>query len=124
MLAAQRTLCLTPDRIPNSCNGCFSSYVTTEGAGYDGSYQMNATFSRRDLLKSGTVASAACLLTKLPAMADESRRPRLRIAVKYTMIKIDGTPEEKLNLIKTLGFEGVEVDSPTSLNRAEVKSAS
>jgi hexulose-6-phosphate isomerase len=38
--------------------------------------------------------------------------PRLKKAVKYGMIRIPGSIQEKLELIKSLGFLGVEIDSP------------
>jgi hexulose-6-phosphate isomerase len=56
-------------------------------------------------------------------LADEAKKPKLRIAVKYGMIKHDGSIEEKFNLIKKLGLQGVEVDSPSSLNKDEAKAA-
>jgi hexulose-6-phosphate isomerase len=46
-------------------------------------------------------------------------RPKLRKAVKYGMIAIDGSVEDKFNLVKSLGFQGVEIDSPSGLNREE-----
>jgi hexulose-6-phosphate isomerase len=52
------------------------------------------------------------------AMANAAR-PKLRKAVKYGMIAIDGSVEDKFNLVKSLGFQGVEVDSPSGLNREE-----
>src|SRR5262245_14481161 len=85
---------------------------------------MTTSISRRDLLGAVAAASVAYGITNLKARAQEAKKPMLRIAVKYTMIKINGTPEEKLNLVKKLGFEGVEVDSPSAFNKAEVKAAS
>ena len=81
---------------------------------------MLTILSRRDLLKATLAAS---VLPALTAQADEAKKPRLRIAVKYGMIKVDAPVEKKLNLIKRLGFEGVEVDSPSGLDKAEVKAA-
>jgi L-ribulose-5-phosphate 3-epimerase len=51
------------------------------------------------------------------------KRPKLRKAVKYDMIGIDGTVEQKLELVKSLGFEGVEIDSPLEIDRAAVVAA-
>jgi len=50
--------------------------------------------------------------------APEGKR-KLRKAVKYGMIRIDGSIEEKFALIKSLGFEGVEFNSPSDINREE-----
>lgn len=84
---------------------------------------MPATFPRRDFLKSTLGASAAVALPMQFALADEAKKPKLRIAVKYGMIKHDGSIEDKFNLIKKLGLEGVEVDSPSGLNKEEAKTA-
>lgn len=83
---------------------------------------MMKSLTRRDVLKT---AVATSLLPTLTAHAAEtSKKPKLRMAVKYGMIRLDGTVEDKLNLVKKLGFEGVEVDSPSGLNKAEAKAAS
>ena len=83
---------------------------------------MSVSLARRDFLKSTLAASAA---TALPftALADEAKKPKLRIAVKFGMIKHEGSIEDKFNLIKKLGLQGVEVDSPSGLNKAEAKAA-
>ena len=81
------------------------------------------SFPRRDFLKSTLAASAVATLPMQLALADEPKKPKLRIAVKYGMIKHDGSIEDKFNLIKKLGLQGVEVDSPSGLNKAEAKAA-
>ncbi len=46
--------------------------------------------------------------------------PRLKKAVKFGMIKVPGASiEEKFALIKSLGFQGVEFDSPGNVDREE-----
>lgn len=84
---------------------------------------MPTSFPRRDFLKSTFVASAMAALPMQLALADEAKKPKLRIAVKYGMIKHDGSIEDKFNLIKKLGLQGVEVDSPSGLNKSEAKAA-
>ncbi len=84
---------------------------------------MPASFPRRDFLKSTLAASAATALPMQFALADEAKKPKLRIAVKYGMIKHEGSIEDKFNLIKQLGLQGVEVDSPSGLNKEEAKAA-
>ena len=84
---------------------------------------MPASFPRRDFLKSTLAVSAAAALPIQLAIADEAKKPKLRIAVKYGMIKHDGSIEDKFNLIKKLGLQGVEVDSPSGLNKEEAKAA-
>lgn len=84
---------------------------------------MLTSLPRRDFLKSTLAASAAAALPMQLALADEAKKPKLRMAVKYGMIKHDGSIEDKFNLIKKLGLQGVEVDSPSGLNKAEAKAA-
>lgn len=84
---------------------------------------MSATFLRRDFLKSTLAVTAATAMPLSFARADEVKKPKLRIAVKYGMIKHEGSIEDKFNLIKKLGLQGVEVDSPSGLNKAEAKAA-
>jgi hexulose-6-phosphate isomerase len=84
--------------------------------------------NRRDVL----AAAAAAVSTSLVApafrssiFADEAKPeiPKLRKAVKYGMIGEGGSVQEKFELIKSLGFEGVELDSPGGPNADEVTAA-
>jgi L-ribulose-5-phosphate 3-epimerase len=84
---------------------------------------MTTSFLRRDFLKSTLAASAAAALPMQFALADEAKKPKLKIAVKYGMIRHEGSIEDKFNLIKKLGLQGVEVDSPSGLNKEEAKAA-
>jgi hexulose-6-phosphate isomerase len=60
-----------------------------------------------------------------PAPADASAPPlRLKKAVKYAMIAPEGSIEERFALVKSLGFDGVEIDSPLDIDRAAVVAAS
>jgi L-ribulose-5-phosphate 3-epimerase len=74
---------------------------------------------RRSFLQAGLVGAAA--LASGTALGAESKKPKLKKAVKYGMIQIgDSAPiEERFALIKRLGFEGVEMDSPSNVNREE-----
>ena len=73
--------------------------------------------NRRDFLHAA-VAGAA-LAAAGPALAAEAKKPRLKKAVKYDMIKVRGSVEDKLNLVKRLGFLGVEVNSPGGPDKEE-----
>lgn len=84
---------------------------------------MTTSFPRRDFLKSTLAASAAAALPLQLTLADEAKKPKLKIAVKYGMIRHEGSIEDKFNLIKKLGLQGVEVDSPSGLNKEEAKAA-
>ncbi|MFO1019184.1 MAG: sugar phosphate isomerase/epimerase family protein [Planctomycetales bacterium] len=85
-------------------------------------------FQRREFLRTSLATAGLIGAGGLPALlADDSRppqkRPQLKKAVKFGMIGIQGSVEEKFNLIKSLGFEGVEMDSPSGINRDEVVAA-
>lgn len=84
---------------------------------------MTSSLPRRDFLKSTLAASAMASLPMQFALADEAKKPKLKIAVKYGMIRHEGSIEDKFNLIKKLGLQGVEVDSPSGLNKDEAKAA-
>src|SRR5438034_2108866 len=48
---------------------------------------------------------------------------KLKKAVKFGMIQTHGSIKEKFELIKSLGFQGVEFDSPADINRDEAVAA-
>jgi hexulose-6-phosphate isomerase len=80
--------------------------------------------TRRTLLRA---AGAAALAGALPARAGAARAPvrsaaplALKLAVKYGMVGIEGSVLDKLTLLRELGFDGVELDSPSPLDRDEV----
>ncbi len=83
---------------------------------------MNTRLSRRRFLRS-SVAGVACLASHASLVARAAEEPKLKKAVKYNMIKIQGSIEDKFNLIKSLGFQGVEMDSPSNINRLEAVKA-
>jgi hexulose-6-phosphate isomerase len=55
------------------------------------------------------------LAAKSRLSAEAAKKPKLRKAVKYAMIGAGKTVKEKFTLIKELGFEGVEIDTPEGL---------
>jgi hexulose-6-phosphate isomerase len=76
---------------------------------------------RQFIASAGALGLAAMTGSKLMAAQE---KPKLKKAVKYAMIKTEGSVAEKLELVKSLGFEGVEIDSPSSLNVQDAASAS
>jgi hexulose-6-phosphate isomerase len=76
---------------------------------------------RREFIR-GSLAGAAALAAA-PLFADETKKPKLKKAVKYAMIGIKGSIQDKFELVKSLGFQGVEVDSPSGINRDEAVKA-
>lgn len=79
--------------------------------------------SRRTFVKSTVVAGLAAS-TIMPAVAAQNKRPKLKLAVKYGMIGEGKTPLEKLELVKSIGYEGVEIDSPSKIDLPALKAAS
>ena len=78
--------------------------------------------NRREFLQT-TLAGTALGMFASGAFGDDAK-PRLKKAVKFGMIKIPGASiEKKLNVIKLLGFEGVEFDSPSDVDREEAVKA-
>src|SRR5882757_38599 len=81
---------------------------------------MSTSLDRRDFLRAAAATAALGALTHLGQIrgADApAKRPKLKKAVKYDMIKIKGTPRDKFELVKRLGFLGVEINSPSDIDR-------
>jgi hexulose-6-phosphate isomerase len=74
--------------------------------------------NRRDFLAATTATMAASTMAVARPV-----KPKLRKAVKFSMINIKGTTLEKFELVKKIGFEGVEVDSPSGINKVAAKRA-
>jgi hexulose-6-phosphate isomerase len=83
---------------------------------------MEAFVSRRTFMgmTAGFAAAGA-----LPVSAQiATRTPRsIRKAVKLGMVQVDGTIAEKFALLRELGYDGVEIDSPSQLDLDEVIAA-
>ena len=72
--------------------------------------------SRRQFLAATAAAVAAPAVARPPL-------PRLKKAVKYSMIGPGATPADKLALVKRLGFAGVEIDRPSALDLSALVAA-
>jgi L-ribulose-5-phosphate 3-epimerase len=81
---------------------------------------MNTKIDRRRFLVAGVVAA---LTAETTLSAAEKKPARLRKAVKFDMIKIKAPIRDKFELIKSLGFQGVEMDSPSKINKDEAVKA-
>jgi hexulose-6-phosphate isomerase len=81
--------------------------------------------TRRQFLQSATAASALALLGT-PLLADNAEpAPKLKIkkAVNLAMIESPGSMMEKFALIKSLGFQGIEINAPGDFDSSEITSA-
>jgi hexulose-6-phosphate isomerase len=74
----------------------------------------------------GMIMSASSTTAELPAKngSDQSNAGRIFKSVKWGMVGIKGTVLEKFELQKQLGFDGVELDSPSSMSFQEAVEAS
>jgi hexulose-6-phosphate isomerase len=74
---------------------------------------MTAPLGRRDFLRFCAATTAAVLAARAGWAAPVSApKPRLKKAVKYAMVAGKASHREKFELLKRLGFQGVEIDSP------------
>jgi len=69
------------------------------------------------MIGAGTLRAVAPLV---PGEGDGRDEPRFKKAVKFGMVQSGGSIEEKFRLLKDLGYDGVELDSPSGLDRDEV----
>jgi hexulose-6-phosphate isomerase len=66
------------------------------------------------------LAGAATLACSPIRAATAEKKHSLKKAVKFGMIKVPGASiEDKFTLVKSLGFEGLEFDSPSNIDRQE-----
>src|SRR5262245_15537666 len=79
--------------------------------------------NRRDFLSAAAIVGTG-LAVGQRTLADEPKKPKLKKAVKYGMIGVKAPIKEKFELIKRLGFQGVETDSPGSVDKDEAVKAS
>ena len=83
---------------------------------------MTRPLGRREFFKVSAAVTTA--LVGGPAIRAETKKPKLKKAVKLGMVGIDGSYLEKLELVKKCGFLGVEIESPGTKNLDELVKAS
>jgi len=76
---------------------------------------------RRTILKAGVAGALASLAAAAPLRTRRARK--LKKALKYGMIGEGEGVRAKFELVKELGFDGVEVDSPSGLDLDELLEA-
>lgn len=77
--------------------------------------------SRRHFLETAAAVGVAAWVGAPSASA--AGKPQLKKAVKFGMIRSGNSIQEKFELIKSLGFHGVEMDSPSNIDVAEAVAA-
>ena len=91
--------------------------------------RMSHLSSRRDFLRStaalglAAAAPAAFAQTASSSSASSASKLPIRKALNLAMIDIKGPMKEKLALIKSVGFEGLEINAPGDFDREEIIAA-
>jgi L-ribulose-5-phosphate 3-epimerase len=81
---------------------------------------------RRFIHTSAAIAAGATLAGSITTFAADVKKtslPKLKLALKYSMIKGNGTENEKIALIKKIGYDGVEIDSPSTIDLDKLNAA-
>ncbi|MCI0722185.1 MAG: sugar phosphate isomerase/epimerase [Acidobacteria bacterium] len=68
--------------------------------------------TRRQLLKTSGIALAGAGFTVQSLPAAAQKRPGMKKALMFGMVKTEGTLLEKFRMLKEVGYDGVELDSP------------
>ncbi len=84
---------------------------------------MTEPISRRSFVAGLAASGAALPLAGLGAAPSPATPPPFRKAVKLGMVGEGASLLEKFELLRELGFDGVELDSPNGLDEAEVLAA-
>ncbi|UCF37459.1 MAG: TIM barrel protein [Acidobacteriota bacterium] len=87
---------------------------------------MTTKLQRRDFLKSagaGLAAVSTVAATGSVVFAQEEPKRRFKKSLKFGMVREDLSIKDKFKLLKDLGFDGVELDSPNDLDLKEVLTA-
>lgn len=83
---------------------------------------------RKEFLKAGTGLLGFSILKPQLILAKDisfkPMKPDIKISLKYGMVKDDLSVLEKFQMLKDIGFDGVEMDSPNDLDNAEIIEAS
>jgi len=84
------------------------------------------TINRRDFGKAGGLALAATALPALGEAADDKPRLKSRIlkSIKFGMFNEKISIAEKFKLLKEIGYDGVELNSPGGVDKKEALAAS
>jgi L-ribulose-5-phosphate 3-epimerase len=87
-----------------------------------GSRHMHS-LTRRTFLTAASAAGIAALHRRTAAAQPDDLKGRIRKAVKYHMIQEDVSVKEKLQIIRDIGYEGVEPRVSEKVDRDELRAA-
>lgn len=80
--------------------------------------------TRREMLLGGAAISTSLCMSAMSASAEAQGKPgerKFKKAVKVGMVKHGTTMLERFQLLKELGFDGIELDSPSAVTVEEAK---
>lgn len=80
-------------------------------------------FDRRSFLQIGGAALLGAALESRPSLGQGAGPRRIRKSLMYYMCEAGQTVREKFEIIRRAGFEGVEMDSPSTIPVNEIKDA-
>jgi hexulose-6-phosphate isomerase len=81
--------------------------------------------TRRTFVKTTCATAFVSTIAQLDANEPNAEIGRhIYKSLKWNMIKIDGTTLDKFRLVKDLGYDGIELDSPDGVDKAEALAAS
>lgn len=83
-----------------------------------------STFDRRSVLLAGGALAASAALVRTARAQEAKPKRTLRKAVGLGMVGEGATLLDKFQLLRDLGFDGVELDSPNDLKQDDVLAAS
>jgi hexulose-6-phosphate isomerase len=81
------------------------------------------SLDRRSFVKSASAFAAAGMLASPGHTLAAEANKTMKKAVKWGMIQVKGSVLDKFKLLKELGYDGVELDAPSSLDKSEVLAA-
>lgn len=84
---------------------------------------MHATADRRRFLQSLAATGALAAAAPRSATAGAKDSSGMKKALKFGMVGTSGSVLEKFRLLKELGFDGVELEAPSTLDKTEVLKA-
>lgn len=91
---------------------------------------MNSLTTRRELIQKSVAAAALAALPELWGRPAASQEPGFEIgrgikkSLKWNMIQTGGSTLDQFRLLKELGYDGVEIDSPGGVDKDEAIAAS
>jgi len=83
---------------------------------------MNPHLDRRTFLKASVATALGAAMA--PAALAQTTRPKLKLSMKYDMVNFGDSVADRFEIIKAVGFQGVEINSPSDIDRNAAKQAS